>query len=245
MTNFKCAVEYDGTLFNGWSKQPGQRTIQEEIEKALNNILNSETNITCAGRTDKGVHALGQVINFETEREISPEKLIVRLNSLLPDDIAIKSSAKTSESFSARKSAKYKTYIYRIFNHPVRSPLYRTRAWYISKPLNMEKMKKAASFLKGKRDFSVFDSYNSVFDYKIVDLKDVKVVKKDKFIDMYITGDRFLYKMIRKIAGELVRIGRGEQTFENFKDSIINKNKEQLGKPAPSCGLYLAKIIYK
>ena len=244
MTNFKCIVEYDGTLFNGWSKQPGQRTVQEEIEKALNNILNSKTNITCAGRTDKGVHASGQVINFETEHEISPEKLAVRLNSLLPDDIAVKTAAKTSKSFSARKSAKYKTYIYRIYNHPVRSPLYRTRAWHISKPLNMENMKKAASFLKGKRDFSVFDSYNSVFDYKIVDLKDVKAVKKDKFIDIHITGDRFLYKMIRKIAGELVRAGRGEQTFENFKNSIINKNKNHIGKPAPAHGLFLVRITY-
>lgn len=244
MTNFKCIVEYDGTMFSGWSKQPERRTVQQEIEKALQSILKKETAVICAGRTDKGVHAAAQVISFMTETRIQPEKLLIRLNSLLPDDIAVKSAEEVSNVFDARKSAKSKTYIYRIYNSPVRSPIYKNRAWHISKPLDIEKMKQAAAFLKGKKDFTVFDSYNSVFDYKIVDLKEVKIRKKEKFIDIYVTGDRFLYKMIRKITGELARIGKYEQTFENFKNSIIKKDKTKIGKPAPACGLYLVKVVY-
>lgn len=245
MTNFKCVLEYDGTLFNGWSKQPGQRTVQGETEKALLNIFKAKIPVICAGRTDKGVHAAAQVINFKTETQITPEKLLIRLNSLLPPDISVKSVKKTEDDFDARKSAKSKTYIYRIYNSPVRSPLYQNRAWHISKPLDIEKMKQAASFLKRKTDFSVFDSYNSVFDYKIVDLSEVKIMKKEKFTDIYVTGDRFLYKMIRKMAGEIVRIGKEEQSFKNFKTAIINKDKRKIGKPAPARGLYLVKVDYR
>ena len=243
MPNFKCIAEYDGTNFNGWGKQPGRRTVQGEIENALKNIFKTAVNITCAGRTDKGVHSAGQVINFQAD-DISPEKLILRLNSLLPKDVCIKSAETAPKDFDARKSAKFKTYTYVIYNSPHRSPLYENRSWHISKPLDIVKMKEAADFLQSKRDYSVFDSYNSVFDYKTVDLKKVSVIKRVGFVIISVTGDRFLYKMVRKIAGELARIGKGEQTLEDFKDSIISKNKAKTGKPAPSCGLYLLKTTY-
>jgi len=243
MPNFKCIAEYDGTNFNGWGKQPGQRTVQDEIEKALKNIFKTALNVTCAGRTDKGVHAAGQVISFQAD-DIPTDKLILRLNSLLSKDVSIKSAEIAPESFDARKSAKFKTYMYAIRNSPYRSPLYENRSWHISKPLDILKMRDAANFLQHKRDYSVFDSYNSVFDYKTVDLKKVSVIKRGSFVIISVTGDRFLYKMARKIAGELVRIGKDEQTLEDFKDSIINKNKAKTGKPAPACGLYLLKIIY-
>lgn len=243
MINYHCIVEYDGTLFYGWGKQPNKRTVQGEIEKALFKIFNTDINIVCAGRTDKGVHAIGQSISFFAP-EIEIKKLILRINSLLPHDICIKSAVKTVQNFNARKSAKYKTYIYKVYNSPIRAPLYRNYSWHISKILDIEKMKKAAEFLKGKKDFTVFDSYNSVFDYKEVNIKEIKIIKKDGFIDILVTGDRFLYKMVRKIAGELVRIGIGIQTFEIFKEGIITKDKSKIGKPAPSYALYLAKITY-
>lgn len=243
MKNYKCSVEYDGTLFSGWGKQPSLRTVQGEIEKALYKIFAKQINIVCAGRTDKGVHALGQIISFNAS-EIKTEKLILRLNSLLPKDISIRSCEFAENSFDARKSAISKIYIYKIFNNPVRSPLLENRVWHIIKPLDIEKMKKTASFLQNKRDYSVFDSYNSVFDFKIIDLKNIKIVEKQDIIEISIEGDHFLYKMIRKIVGEMVRIAADEKSLDIFKDAVINKDKSKIGKPAPPYALYLKKIIY-
>ena len=244
MTNYKCIVEYDGARFYGWSKQPERRTVQGEIEKALFSVFKSEISVICAARTDKGVHAAKQTINFKSARFIPAGKLIIRLNSLLTNDVSVKRIQEVPESFDARKCAIEKTYIYRIYNNPIRSSLYRNHFWHISKPLDMEKMKKAASFLTGKKDFAVFDSYNSVFNYKTADLKEIKIIKKGAFADIYVIGDRFLYKMVRKIAGELVRTGQGKQTPEGLREAVIKKDKSKIGKPAPPYGLYLAKIRY-
>ncbi len=244
MLNFQCIIEYDGTDFSGWGKQPGHRTVQNEIEKALCGILQVPVSIICAGRTDKGVHASGQSVSFKTDTKISPEKLLLRLNSLLPQDICVKSAKAVPENFDARKSAKYKTYTYLIFNSPLRSPLYEKRSWHIAKPLDIKKMAYAAQFLQEKRDYSFFDSYNSVFGYKIVDLKKVKITKKGSFIAITITGDRFLYKMVRKMVGEMVKIGINEQNIKELKASVLSKNRRKTTKPALSHGLYLTKVVY-
>ncbi|MDR1695460.1 MAG: tRNA pseudouridine(38-40) synthase TruA [Endomicrobium sp.] len=241
--NYKCIIEYDGSNFNGWGKQPGQRTVQGEIETAVFKIFEIPVNITCAGRTDKGVHALGQVINFKAP-EIDTQKLTLRLNSLLPKDISVKSIKQADGLFDARKSAAAKTYLYLIYNSPVRSPVYEHRTFHISGRLDTAEMKKAAKFLQAKRDYSAFDSYNSIFDYKIVDLQRVKVLKKGKFTVILVKGDRFLYRMVRKIAGELVRIGCSKQNLKNLKNAILSKNRSKIGKPAPACGLYLHKVHY-
>ncbi|MDR1941422.1 MAG: tRNA pseudouridine(38-40) synthase TruA [Endomicrobium sp.] len=254
MFNFHCIVEYDGTNFNGWGKQPGLRTVQDEIETALGKVFNDRPNIICAGRTDKGVHACGQSISFKITKENSKiweqqlkndaNKLTLRLNALLPQDIAIKSIQTVKNSFDARKSAKSKTYEYIIYNSPQRSPLNKNSSWHISNPIDINKINEIAKFLQTKRDYSVFDSYNSIFDYKIVNLQCVKALKRGKFIKISITGDRFLYKMIRKIAGEMVRIGKNEKNPETFKQAVLTKNKAAIGKPAPACGLYLTKVKY-
>lgn len=243
MTNYHCIAEYDGTLFCGWGKQPGKRSVQGEIESALRQIFKAEIKTVCAGRTDKGVHALGQSVNFFAP-EIQTEKLILRINSILPKDISFKTAVKAPQYFDARKSAKNKIYTYYIYNSPQRSPLYERRAWHISKVLDIAKMKNAASFLEAKRDYTAFDSYNSVFDYKTVDLQSVKVSKKGKLFVIIVQGDHFLYKMVRKMAGEIVRIGKGEQSFDAFKAAIISKDRTKIGKPAPAYGLYLHKITY-
>ncbi|MCL2485090.1 MAG: tRNA pseudouridine(38-40) synthase TruA [Endomicrobia bacterium] len=242
--NYKCIAEYDGSNFNGWGKQPGQRTVQGEIEAALNEIFKTPVNITCAGRTDKGVHAFGQVISFKAP-EIDPKKLSIRLNSLLPKDISVRVAKHAEDRFDARKSAIAKTYLYLIYNSPMRSPIYQNRAWHISNPLDITKMKKAAKFLQAKRDYSAFDSYNSIFDYKTVDLRQVKVLKRGKFIAILVKGDRFLYRMVRKIAGELVKIGSDTKNLNDLKDAILSKNRSKIGKPANPCGLYLSKVHYK
>jgi len=242
MPNYQLIIEYDGTDFNGWGKQPGHRTVHEELEIAFGRIFNTPVNIICAGRTDKGVHATSQSVTVELPT-ITPEKLILRLNSLLPDDISVK-NVRLAEGLDARKSAKYKTYTYIIDNSQERSALWRNRSWHVPEHLNLSKMKAAAKFLQAKRDYSAFDSQNTVFDYKTVDLKEIKVSKHLGFVKIELTADHFLYKMVRKMVSEIVEIGKGNKTVQELKATILSKDCSKTIKPAPAHGLYLTKVTY-
>ncbi|AKL97886.1 tRNA pseudouridine(38-40) synthase TruA [Endomicrobium proavitum] len=244
MPNFQLIIEYNGTNFNGWGKQPRLRTVCGELEKAFFAIFKTPVNITCAGRTDKGVHATGQCANIRLPDEILPEKLLLRLNSLLPTDINVKIVKAVNDCFDARKSAKSKTYTYIIYNSPIRSALQENRSWHVAQPLDIKLMKTAAKFLQAKRDCSAFDSYNSVFDYKIVDLQHVSISKNGNFITISVTADHFLYKMVRKMVGEIVKIGKKELPLAEFKSTVLSKNCSKSTKPAPPHGLYLTKVSY-
>jgi len=242
MPNYHLIIEYDGTDFNGWGKQPGHRTVHGELETAFGRIFDDPINIICAGRTDKGVHATGQSVTVKLP-ETDPKKLILRLNSLLPQDISIK-NIRVAEGLDARKSAKYKTYTYIIDTSPERSALWRNRAWHIPEPLNLSKMKVAAKLLQAKRDYSAFDSQNTVFYYKTVDLKEIKVSKHLGFVKIELTADHFLYKMVRKMVSEIVEIGKGNKTVKELKAVILSKDRSKTIKPAPAHGLYLIKVTY-
>ncbi|QEK11201.1 tRNA pseudouridine(38-40) synthase TruA [Crassaminicella thermophila] len=245
MKNVKLTIEYDGTNFYGWQRQKYGRTVQEEIEKALKKIIKKEVKINGSGRTDAGVHALGQVANFEEEFSIPVEKIPVALNSVLPDDIAIKKAVEVSKDFHARYSAVGKKYIYKIYNGPLRSPLLRNYTYFVKDYLNKEDMKKATKFFIGEHDFKGFMASGSQVKDTVRTIYDLSIEEQDCIIRIEVKGNGFLYNMVRIIAGTLVDIGKGKINIEDLSEIIQSCKRERAGHTAPPQGLYLAEVYYE
>ncbi len=241
--NIKITIEYDGTHFSGWQIQPNARTVQFEIEKALKEITGESIRINGAGRTDAGVHALGQTASFFTYSKISAEKFKDALNSLLPKDIAILKSELVAKDFHARKSAKGKHYRYVIFNRPVFSPINRNYAFCVAEKIDVLRMKKHAQYFVGLKDFSSFGSNAKRKDDPLREIYSLKIRKEGYFIKIDVIGRSFLYKMVRGIAGTLLEIGRGKEI--NLEEIFSKKNRIYAGPNLPPQGLYLVKVIYK
>ncbi len=237
MQNIRLLIEYDGSDFYGWQIQPDLRTVQGEIEKALKNITNEEIKLIGAGRTDQGVHALGQVANFKIQLPWAPTKLCRALNSLTPDDIYIKHIDIVKDQFHSRYSARSKIYQYRITSIP--SPFKIRYSWYINYRLNIENMKSAAKFLLGKNDykkFSVSDGQKNT----VCEIMKISLTERTEEIIIEFEGNRFLRKMVRGMVGFLVDVGRGRFQIENAGQIDNLKNLYF----APPQGLFLMKVNY-
>ena len=245
MRNIKLILEYNGTFYHGWQKQPGFFTIQETIERNLCSLLKEQIKVTVAGRTDARVHAEGQVINFITSTSISPLAIKCALNSYLPKDIRVKKAERVPVGFDARKSALSRLYRYIIYNSVFHSPFYRNFTWHIPFPLEVDKMSEASQFLIGRHDFSSFQSQGSPTFSSIREIKKFILFKKGKFIIAYIKADGFLYKMVRNIIGTLVEVGRGKISLLKINSILEAKNRGIAGPPAPPQGLYLVRVNYK
>jgi len=247
LKNFKLTIQYDGTEYNGWQRQKNtNRTIQQIIEKALKEILQQKIVLTGAGRTDTGVHAQAQVANFKTNKKVVLDKLHKGLNSLLPQDIRITHIQQVPLSFHSRFDVKEKTYRYTTLNQPYSDVFLRRYVYHYSLAgLDVKKMKKAARLLVGKHDFSSFKiTGNSSSRSNIRDIKKLSVSKKGDYIFIDISGEGFLHKMIRGIAGTLMEIGRGKLAPESLKKILGAKNRKAAGPTAPACGLCLIKVKY-
>ncbi len=244
MRNIKLTLEYDGSGFFGFQRQNGKPTIQSELEKALSRLLNCPMKISAAaGRTDSGVHALAQVINFKTDSVMPLGNIRKGLNALLPKEIAVKSAADVSADFHARYSARWKTYEYLVFNSKVRSPLLNGRVFQFPHPLDLKEMKKAAKMLVGRHNFKSFQSAGSSAKDPVRFIKRFSIFKRGKLIRLLIEADGFLYHMVRNLAGTLLQVGRGSLSLKEFSRLLCVPTRPIATVPAR--GLALLNVSYK
>ena len=237
MRNIRIDIEYDGTEYSGWQYQPDKRTIQGTIEKALKRISEEDIRITGAGRTDAGVHALTQVANFRMDKDIPVENLQKALNNFLPRDIFIKRTMEVPMDFNARYDAKSRVYEYRIVLE--KSPLRRRYAWELSYRLDYKRMEEAKKIFIGKKDYGFFCELQ---EPSIVDVRGIRLTKQGNEIIVKIEANRFLYKMVRRIVGALVDVGRGKIEVEDILKSFGRTPNPFI--TAPANGLMLVKVKY-
>lgn len=245
MKNIKIVVEYDGTDYHGWQCQANLPTVQETIEDAIKQITKEKVKITGSGRTDAGVHAMGQVASFLTGTQMDSETLRKALNSTLPRDISIIETQEVPDDFHAQFSSRSKIYEYRIFNRPHPPALQRNRVWHIPEKLDAGKMKEAAAYLEGTHDFSVFATADITVKTTVRTVKRVHVKKtREGIILIEIEAEGFLKRMVRMITGTLVQTGRGKLSSEGFGQILAEGQKTKNVFTAPPQGLFLKKVIY-
>ncbi len=245
MRNIKLIIEYDGTNYHGWQIQKNAVTIQEHVEKALRQLLGVQTGVTGCSRTDVGVHAYGQVAHFFTDSTIPGEKFSYALNNLLPRDIVVQKSEEVPEDFHSRYSSKGKKYRYLICNSAHQSALMRNRACHVRPELDFEQMRKAAAHFVGEHDFAAFQATGGQVRSTVREIYSMNVSRKeDKLIELEVSGNGFLYNMIRIIAGTLIYVGMGKLRESDIPGIISGLDRTNAGKTAPAQGLYLMEIYY-
>ena len=254
MRNIKLIIEYDGTNYAGWQIQNNckSKTLQETIEKTLQIILQEKIKVIGSGRTDSGVHALAQVVNFKTNSPLSILRIQKALNSLLPQDISIKEIGEADKDFHSRYSAKSKTYRYFILNNEIKSVFLNKYGWHIPYQLDVRLMRKEAKALLGRHDFKSFRASGSSAKTTVRTVKKLSIKTlsyklstiNHKLIIIDIQADGFLYNMVRNIVGTLVEIGRGRFPKESLKKILLAKNRKQAGPTAPAQGLFLLEVKY-
>jgi len=246
MKTFKLTIEYDGTHYHGWQTQVDDATIQETIETALGVMTREKIRISGSGRTDAGVHALGQAASFKTESAIPSHGFFAGLNSLLPDDIVITDCEPVDDDFHARFSAKHKTYHYRIYNRPVPIAVGRQYAWHIRKKLDIAAMRQAAGHIIGTHDFKSFEGAGSPRNHTTRTVMAASLaVAENGYLVFEITANGFLRYMVRNLAGTLVDVGLGKTSPERFKQILDAQNRDLAGATAPPQGLFLVHVAYE
>ncbi|MCI8546575.1 MAG: tRNA pseudouridine(38-40) synthase TruA [Clostridia bacterium] len=244
MRNIKLIIEYDGKSFNGWQKQPTKLNIQGEIEKAIEEITGEKVDLTASGRTDAGVHSLGQTANFKTESQIQIEKFAKAINSKLKKSIVIKSAEEVDERFHSRYSVKSKTYRYIINNSDNGTAIYRGLEYHIPMKLDVKKMQEAMKFFEGEHDFKGFKASGTSSKSSVRTIYKGEVKQEGERIIIEVTGNGFLYNMVRIIAGTLVDVGLEKIKPEGIPEIIESKDRTKAGKTLPPHGLYLLKVEY-
>lgn len=245
MKNFQLTIEYDGTHYHGWQRQKKDITVQATIENALRLMTRQRINLIGSGRTDAGVHALGQVAHFICDTHLYAETFLKGLNSLLPADIVIKACRQVPETFHARFDAKSKIYHYRILNCPLPSVLLRCYTWHIRTPLNTVAIKRACRPLLGFHDFKAFEGAGSPRSHTQRNIITAKWTIDDMDIHQFcIEADGFLRYMVRNIVGTLIDVGTGKITPEKFEQILLSKDRTHAGATAPPNGLYLVQVNY-
>jgi tRNA pseudouridine38-40 synthase len=247
MRNIKLVLEYNGSIFSGFQKQPGKPTIQEALEKALSGFFDRKMKIVAAsGRTDTGVHAEGQVVNFRTASVHALGRIQKGLNALLPTPIVVKAIEEVPSDFHARYSVRSKAYEYRIWNHPCRSPLIAGRAFHVPYKLNLAAMRKAGNALVGQHDFRSFTSVSALKKGNscVRTIKRFHIKQQGQLISMHVEADGFLYHMIRNMVGTLLEVGRGKRRPDDIPAILKAKDRRSAGMTAPSEGLSLVSVTY-
>ncbi len=236
-------IEYDGTRFKGWAAQPGLRTVQGELEAALATVLREPVQLTVAGRTDTGVHALGQVASFVTEAEVKKE-LARRLNGVGPDDIAITSATAVEKGFDARGSAKSRSYLYRVLARSTPSPFEQGRVLWWPHRIDLDALQACAAALPGNHDFTAFTPTQT--DHVRFD-RDILAASWDQTGDLLtfrITADAFMRNMVRILVGTMLEVSSSRRTPDSFKQLLTGAPRSEAGNTAPPHGLYLEKVGY-
>ncbi len=237
-------IEYDGTAYNGWQRQRVGHGVQERVEAALSRIANTAVSVVCAGRTDTGVHATGQVAHFDTSSDRDLRGWLLGANSCLPDDIAVIWVRTVDDEFHARFSATARSYRYRILNHIVRSAMHRHRAWWLHQSLDAGRMHAAAQLLLGRHDFSAFRAAGCQASTPTRDIRSISVVRDGDWLTLEITANAFLQHMVRNITGSLVAVGLGDQPVEWVESVLQGRDRKVAGIAAPAHGLTLTQVEY-
>jgi tRNA pseudouridine38-40 synthase len=259
--NLRFTLAYDGTAYAGWQVQPDRPTVQGELQQAFFRLTGERAGANAAGRTDAGVHALGQVANIRTKARLPTDRLLLGLQHHLPDDIAVREVADMPADFHATLSAKRKTYRYVLHPSRVRDPFTRRYAWRLSRPLDAAAMAEAAGHLIGRHDFRCFETQGSPRADTVRTLFDVRVARcgpwspmspdavpkeasDGPFVVIEVTGDGFLYNMVRAITGTLVEVGQGKRTPDSLAALLAAGRRAHAGQTAPPQGLFLVRVGY-
>lgn len=245
MRNLKITLAYDGSAFHGWQIQPGFRTVQETVEHCLHKILGHAVRVTASGRTDAGVHALGQVINFRTPSKIPEEGLLKALNSLLPSDLSARDVLEVAPDFHARKMALSKKYVYVIDTSGIRSPFLSRYVFHLPGALDVHAMRRSIEMLNGEQDFSSFMGAGSSVKTTVRKILATGILERDSRVFFYIQGSGFLRHMVRNIMGTLIQVGRSMLAPEDMERILALKDRTHAGPTAPPQGLYLVEVCYK
>ena len=237
-------VAYDGTNYAGWQIQKGQVTIEQKLNEALGELLQEEINVIGASRTDAGVHSLGSVAVFDTDTKIAPEKISYAANTYLPPDIVIQESFEVDEDFHPRKCDSEKTYEYRILNRRMPLPQRAKDTYHYRYPLDIDKMRAAASYLIGPHDFKSFCSTHAQVKDTIRTIYSISILKEEDIISIRVCGAGFLYNMVRIIAGTLIEVGAGRMEPQNVGEILKKCDRKYAGPTAPAKGLTLISIEF-
>jgi len=237
-------IEYDGTAYNGWQRQLTGDGVQERVERALSKVANEPVVIICAGRTDTGVHASGQVVHFDTNSERSSRGWLLGANSDLPADVNVTWVQPVSDDFHARFAAVARTYRYLILNRFERSALHRDRAWWVYDQLDIERMQKAAKPLLGEHDFSGFRAAACQASTPVRNISHLSLAQRGPWIELEVTANAFLQHMVRNIMGTLVMIGRGDESPGWAAEILASRDRKKGGIAAPPHGLTLVSVAY-
>ncbi len=244
MRNIKLTIEYDGKKFGGWQKQPNKLNIQGEIEKAIEEITGEKIDLNASGRTDAGVHSLGQVANFKTNSKIEIEKIPIAINSKLKQSIRIIKAEEVEENFHARYSCKGKKYRYIINNSKYGSAIYRDLEYHMPIKLNVEAMQKGIKYFEGEHDFKGFKASGTSSKSSVRTIYNAKIIQEGERIIIELEGNGFLYNMVRIISGTMVDVGLGKIKPEEIPEIIESKERSRAGKTLPPQGLYLVEVYY-
>ena len=244
MRNIKLTIEYDGKDFKGWQKQPNKLNIQGEIEKAIENITGEKVELIASGRTDAGVHAMGQVANFKTNSNMPIEKIPIAINSQVKNSIRIQNAEEVDENFHSRFNCKKKTYRYVIDNSKYGSAIYRNISYHMQIKLDVEEMKKAIKYFEGEHDFKAFKSSGTSSKSSVRTIYKADIITEGTNIAIDLTGNGFLYNMVRIIAGTLVDVGLGKIKADDIPAIIESKDRTRAGKTLQPHGLMLLNVVY-
>lgn len=242
--NFKLTIEYDGSAYHGWQRQSIDVSIQYEIEKALTIMTGQKIRIAGSGRTDAGVHALGQTASFRCDTTLTPETFQKGLNSLLPEDIVITACTYADGDFHARFDVKSKVYQYHILNRSLPSAIGRGLAWHIRKTLDIDAMQNAGLHLVGIHDFKSFQGNGSGIADTVRHITDLSIARENDRITITIQGNGFLRFMVRNIVGTLVDVGLGKIPPDEVKKILNSKDRSRASATAPPHGLFLVRVDY-
>lgn len=237
-------LEYDGTSYNGWQRQRTGIGVQQRVEEALSEVANESIEIVCAGRTDTGVHASGQVVHFDTSSARSRRGWLLGANSNLPDDISVTWAQPVEDGFHARFSATARSYRYRILNRLERSALHRHRAWWVYDPLDATCMHRAAQALMGRHDFSAYRAAGCQASSATREIMSIGVSRSGDWVSLEVSANAFLQHMVRNITGTLVAIGRGDESEDWAETVLQSRDRKAGGAAAPPHGLMLTRVDY-
>lgn len=245
MKRVMLTVAYDGTDYCGWQVQPNGDTIEGQLNRHLSELLGEEISVIGASRTDSGVHALCNLAVFDTNALMPAEKISYALNQRLPEDIRVQKSEEVAEDFHPRKVASRKTYEYKIYNAKFPNPVMRLYSHFTYVPLDLEKMQEAAKYFVGEHDFAAVATYKPEIESTVRTIYELSLTKEEDLITMRVTGNGFLYNMVRIIAGTLMEVGRGRMEPSDVPAVLASGDREKAGPTAPACGLTLVRYEFE
>lgn len=245
MSTWRLTVEYDGRAFSGFQRQLGARTVQQELEETLARVLGGERVIIHgSGRTDAGVHALGQVVSFKADTTRSADQIRLAMNTLLPPDLAVVAASPAPDGFHARMTALGKTYRYLVLARPDRSPFYVGRAWYLRKPVDWARVDEVLAMYRGVHDFSAFRAAACTMPRTVRNIRRAERTTEGPIQAIEFEGPGFLRYQVRILVGTAIEVGMGKRTIEQVEDALRGGPRELAGRTAPPDGLYLVAVRY-